>query len=246
MVTTLNDGSIIRKFLFDQSFDGMSNSSPMGSQNNQAASRIQGNLPTFTFEQIEEAKAASYAEGLAAGNQAADQDALVRTATLLMQIERQLSRIIERAEADRKEQARITIDFAMTVARKILPSFLEKNGAQEIEELISNCLAERQSEPRLVIRLPDLLLDTVGGRIKEITEKQAFGGKVVLLADPNLGIGDCRIEWADGGIERETEYVWHEIERVVCRAVSEGQNDVKTNPLAVEQSQASPTTFVAV
>ena len=32
----------------------------------------------------------------------------------------------------------------------------------------------------------------------------SFEGRLVVLAEPDIAVGDCRIEWADGGINRDS------------------------------------------
>ena len=44
---------------------------------------------------------------------------------------------------------------------------------------------------------------------------------MVLLSDDGLGISDCRIEWADGGAERNVERIWKDVEELVSRALHE-------------------------
>ena len=33
---------------------------------------------------------------------------------------------------------------------------------------------------------------------------RSFEGRLVVLAEPDIALGDCRIEWADGGINRDS------------------------------------------
>jgi len=33
---------------------------------------------------------------------------------------------------------------------------------------------------------------------------KSFEGRLVVLAEPDIAVGDCRIEWADGGINRDS------------------------------------------
>ncbi len=46
--------------------------------------------------------------------------------------------------------------------------------------------------------------------------EKAYEGKVVILGDADLGPSDCRIEWADGGIERDVRALWEEIDHVLA------------------------------
>jgi flagellar assembly protein FliH len=70
-------------------------------------------------------------------------------------------------------------------------------------------------EPRLVVRVHEDQFDAVNERVQEIATQRAYAGKVIVLADPDTVPGDCRVEWADGGIERNTAAVWSAVEQTV-------------------------------
>jgi flagellar assembly protein FliH len=52
-------------------------------------------------------------------------------------------------------------------------------------------------------------------KIQNISTQRAFPGKIVILADAEVTSGDCRIEWADGGIERNTSATTKSIEQTL-------------------------------
>ena len=36
---------------------------------------------------------------------------------------------------------------------------------------------------------------------------------IVVQRDPNMPLADCRIEWNHGGMERNTEQLWQQVEK---------------------------------
>jgi flagellar assembly protein FliH len=70
-------------------------------------------------------------------------------------------------------------------------------------------------EPRLVVRVNEAQFDTVNERVQAIATDRAYAGKVIVLADAEVVPGDCRVEWADGGIERNTEATWRAVEQTI-------------------------------
>ena len=86
--------------------------------------------------------------------------------------------------------------------------------------MLVDCLHRVLDEPRIVFRVADDLLDNLSGRIDAMARQAGFHGKVVLLADSGLGASDCRIEWADGGAERDMTRFWAEIDETAKRAVA--------------------------
>ena len=65
------------------------------------------------------------------------------------------------------------------------------------------------------MRIHESQFDQVNARIQETVARKAYAGKVVMLADEAIMPGDCRIEWADGGIERNAETTWKDVEQVI-------------------------------
>ena len=49
----------------------------------------------------------------------------------------------------------------------------------------------------------DRLYDAARVKLEEIAQQTGFEGRLVMLAEPDIAEGDCRIEWADGGVTRD-------------------------------------------
>ena len=49
---------------------------------------------------------------------------------------------------------------------------------------------------------PDLY-DIAKDKLEEIARSRGFEGRLMVLSDDGLAEGDCRIEWADGGLIRD-------------------------------------------
>ena len=59
-------------------------------------------------------------------------------------------------------------------------------------------------------------------RAKRSTTSRAhgFAGRLVVLGEPNIAAGDCRIEWADGGVNREAGAADRVIGEAVARYIT--------------------------
>ena len=161
------------------------------------------------------------AEGFAAGNQAgADetrQSIEQQMAQALDAISQQLG-ALRQAQIDAIErQASETIETAAVIVRKLFPKLANSNGLVEIEALVSECLERLREEPRIVIRVADQLLDEIESRIGALATRCGFDGKIVFLAQEDLEPSDVRIEWADGGAERDSKHLWRTIDEVIER-----------------------------
>ena len=54
-------------------------------------------------------------------------------------------------------------------------------------------------------------------RIEALVRTHGFEGRLVVLAEPEIEPGDCRVEWADGGMVRDRAAVGHSIDEAVNR-----------------------------
>ncbi len=208
--------SMSEKFLFDTSFEpeDMDRSVMPGQKPAK---------PKFREEDLERART----EGLAAGKESGRQEAMQ---SIEQQISQALSTISEKltglslAQVQASErQIRGAIDAALTVMRKMFPRLAGRHGLAEIESVVCDCLERLRTEPRIVIRIADSLLDQVEQRVSQLAARAGFEGKIVFLSQEGLHPGDIRVEWADGGAERDSDRVWHEIDQINTRTLAPTQ-----------------------
>ena len=81
-----------------------------------------------------------------------------------------------------------------------------------------------------------MLILLAQGHIAPLAASTGFPGKLVILGDESLAGSDCRVEWADGGAERDTARTWQEIEAAVALACARIENPEPAQPPAVVHS----------
>jgi len=201
-----------RKFLFETTFEP---DEPAGAPRPAEKKPVK----TFTEEEVTKARDDGFAAGKEAGQKAAEEAIerdIERTLESVTQQLTELSKIQTEAIERRDREA---IEAALAIIRKLFPSLAEAHGMTEIEAIIGDCLARLRGEARVVIRVADLVLDAVNERVATLATKAGFEGKIVLIAQEDLQAGDVRVEWADGGAERDSGSLWHEIDAVVARTI---------------------------
>jgi len=196
-----------RKFLFDLAFDNDAN---RRSPTTKEVKKI-----TFSEEQMEAAKKESYESGVAAGRKEESAQRNAQLDALFSEIGSNLKTLIDNGTSYWQEQTGNMRAVALVIARKIMPRYIERHGMGEIEAVVAKVLAEMSHEPRLVFRVKEELFDEAKTRIEEIASVSAYAGKLVILGDADLGSSECRIEWADGGIERDLKVLWQAIDDVM-------------------------------
>lgn len=203
---SMADTPPLRKFMFDRSFDGATSANK--------AERPRGPV-TLKPEQLDALKQEAFEQGFASGKSTGIDQHIQQQTSLLEHIDAKLSNLVMNLSGLQKEQDEQLRQTILVVAKKLLPSYIERNGIEEVSAMLAEVIAEMVHEPRLVVRVHDSEFDIINTKIHEITVQKAYAGKVVVLADVEIARGDCRVEWADGGIERNVKATWQNIEQVL-------------------------------
>lgn len=197
--------SAAAKFLFDEDF-------------------ATGEKPTITTVEADrrrkDAEAVAYRNGFAAAQAQAHAEATQRMAATLDRIGEtmeRLSRGLYGVEARLETEA---VEVAVAVARKLAPELIAAQPFTEIEALATECFRQLVAAPHISIRLPEDIYSTVKDKLEDLAQARGFQGRLTILADAELKSGDCRIEWADGGVNRDVAAADTAITEVVTRYVA--------------------------
>ena len=192
----------------------------------------------------EEARAAGHAEGLAQAKQGIDAVAAQHLEIIGAHLGESMGSISKAAEDARIEAA----GLALLIARKLADTLIESEPIAEIEAMISSCLADLTGlggEHRVVVRAPLPLVDSLDERMTALTARIGFNGRLVVMGDETLAGTNCRVEWADGGAERDVAALEAKIEASVQRYVeasrattAPGPAEPTANPADVESASS--------
>ncbi len=96
------------------------------------------------------------------------------------------------------------VEVAVAVANKLAPALIAHEPFAEIAALASDCFRQIVASPHIVVRVNDALYEIARQKLDGIARACNFEGRLVVLAESDIALGDCRIEWADGGIDRDS------------------------------------------
>lgn len=170
-------------------------------------------LPVAEHEQLlSSAREAAFEEGRAA----ALQDLLqTQEKKLTEEIEHLISeteKVLDTLSLQSEQQEQEATSFAFLVARRLCAHLIARQPMTEIMALISECLGPLRRAPHLVIRVHVKYVETLKKRMEPLIREKGFEGRLVILGEDNIGIGDCHIEWADGGILRNRRDIEKQID----------------------------------
>jgi flagellar assembly protein FliH len=152
---------------------------------------------------IAEAEARGYRNGVAAAEAQLRTEAERRTASALERIAAAMGSLATSLKAVEDRFEAESFEVAVAVARKLAPQLLAREPLAEIAALAKNCFNELLKAPHVVVRVNEQLYATARENLEEIARTSGFEGRLVVLGVPDIQIGDCRIEWADGGLTRD-------------------------------------------
>lgn len=135
------------------------------------------------------------------------------------------------------EISQLATHVAMEVCRTLLPNSAEDYAASEIAALVESLIPELTREPRLTVRVHSKLVEILRPRIDAAAHQAGFEGRIVVLEDPRMQASDARVEWADGGAERNTSRLWADIEALLNRNVP---RFARGEALELQEPEAEP------
>ena len=150
-----------------------------------------------------EAQAQGYRSGLAAAEAQERTRAERQTAAAYEQIGAALTRSAEELPAITARLEAAAVEVAVAIAQKLAPALIAREPLAEITALVTASLRELTAAPHVVIRIDEGLYAGARERLTEIAQACGFSGRLVVLGETGIAPGDCRIEWADGGLIRD-------------------------------------------
>jgi flagellar assembly protein FliH len=193
------------KFLFDMDF-----SAPDKTRERPAT-------PSEIVQKIAAAEARAYRDGYDAAQREAKAESDRRAALALEEIGLAIQGIAARFAGIETRMETEAVDVAVAVARKLCSALIAAEPLGEITGLVSDCFSQLVSTPHLVVRINDSLYDTTRERVERLAKQSGFEGRLVILAEPEIETGDCKIEWADGGVVLERAAIEAKINELVGR-----------------------------
>jgi flagellar assembly protein FliH len=168
-------------------------------------------------QKIAAAEARAYRDGYDAGQREAKADSDRRAALALEEIRIAIQGIATRFSAVETRMETEAVDVAVAVARKLCSELIAAEPLGEVAGLVADCFSHLVATPHLVVRINEQLYDAACERIEQQARQSGFEGRLVILAEPEIATGDCRIEWADGGVVLERAAIEAKISELVGR-----------------------------
>lgn len=167
-------------------------------------------------EMIHKAAGEGFERGRAEGEAGAVAQSAARTAEAAEKLAIQAAGMASAIDEMRRQSRAEATSLAISVGKKLAGELLARRPTAELETLIGECLSSLDHAPHLVVRChPDL-----ADKVQKITEARmttsGFTGRLVVMGDPEIALGDGRLEWVDGGVVRDRGETERQIDEAIA------------------------------
>jgi flagellar assembly protein FliH len=188
-----------------------------------------GDLSGNALAAVAEAEKVSFRQGFEAAKQEAEQ----KTADVLNRIATEMHLIVGRLAVTETRLEREAIDVAHAIATQLAPALIARQPLAEIEALVLDVLSHVRAAPHVAVRVSPEMAERAGERLKKIAEERGFANRLVILPEASLMADDCLVEWADGGVSRDTAAIAQRIGQAIENYLGASANA----PKATENEQ---------
>lgn len=199
------------KFLFDTVFD--QEETPL----NPAAPRTEKTY--WSTDERNQARSEGFESGRQTGINEANATTAAQSAAALDSIATNINTLVSELETQREHIRSEGIVLANMIARSLASNLIQREPLHEIEALFSEALGFLPDTPHIVVRLNEELLEDAKDKLEIVATERGFQGKLILLAQSDISAGDCRIEWAQGGIVKDQNLVAKRIQEITAQHI---------------------------
>jgi len=209
--------SATQKFMFDRSFDPPEVAAVEKPAEEDVEEVVEPEeiIPTFSEAELEATRQEAFEKGKEEGIREASEatESHIRDTTRAIGI--QLSEQYRHQQAANADILDDAINAAVAIVRKCFPHMESEHQIIEIEHMVKEILAQIIEEPRVVITVHPEISTPLGERMEMIKSDTHFDGRVVIREDASISPGDCRVEWSNGGADRNSKELWRQIDEIV-------------------------------
>ena len=164
---------------------------------------------------VAQAREDAYAEGLAAGERNAASMAAQTLAAAAGTLATQTAEMVAALDDASLAAKREAIELAASIGRKLALHLLARHPTVELEALIAECMQSLGGVPHLVVRCHPAIADEIRDIATAHMHTSDFSGRLIVMGDPDVRLGDGKLEWVDGGLVRDIGEISKDIDRKI-------------------------------
>jgi flagellar assembly protein FliH len=175
---------------------------------------------------IEMAQRNGHEAGFVEGRTQALSEVQAQYSALAADLSQQVTHLLalqdQRALAIEDAAIRVAIDLA----RKIGGAALAERPRAALESAARDVLGHARGAPHLAVRVHETMVDEMDKLFARLCRETGFSGRVIVLGEPDIGAGEARMEWADGGVLIDQAGLEQSLHGVLAGMFSQNANPV--------------------
>jgi flagellar assembly protein FliH len=183
-----------------------------------------GEKPTITLVEHErrskDTESIAHRAGFEAGQAQARTEAAERIAKTLLRIADDMDRIHQALTGIETKLETEAVQVAVAVAAKLAPELIAHEPFTEISALATEAFRQLVATPQIAVHIGADIYDSAKEKIEDIARARGFDGRLLVQPDDKMASGDCRIEWTDGGVNRDRAATLSAIDDMVGRYIA--------------------------
>jgi flagellar assembly protein FliH len=149
---------------------------------------------------IVNAERTGHEAGFAQGRMQALEEIQARYAAIASELSQQMEHLLNSNDQRALAIEHAAIQVAVDLAKRIGGAALAERPRAALEQAAREALGHARGAPHLAVRVNETVVDEMDKLFAKLCRETGFGGRVIVLGEPDAAIGEARMEWADGGI----------------------------------------------
>lgn len=167
-----------------------------------------------------QARSAGYAEGVAAGRAQAARELDQRLAGAIEAVAARAADILTKLDHIESGAANEAATFALHFAEAAAGVALQRFPLAALEAAARETFAQLRQAPHCVVRLNESLVEQANEMLARAARERGFEGRIVVMGEADISLGDFTLEWADGGVRRAGEALRQRLVEAIERHIA--------------------------
>lgn len=172
-------------------------------------------------EKVKEAEKEAYERGLKAAQESIEQS----QKELLESINNKLIALIANSIKAEETAEQEAFALARAVVDKLVPGLNEEHAAEIVNKFIADNFNSFKNEAKLSFYIHPDIISYAQETIAKLANSYDFEGKIALHKDASLERADCRVEWENGGVERNSAELGERVKNLLAEEPEGNKND---------------------
>lgn len=168
--------------------------------------------PTFSEEELAAARDEAFAQGKQAGLDEAAASRDTEIAALIGTMTQDFATLFSAEKAREERYEAEAVFLARAVFNRLFPTLNEHSALDEIEAVIKDAFALQQDTPEILVEVHPDDESALQDKLSALIESGEYAGTYSIKGNAQLGKGDCRLSWKEGGGRRDVSGLQQQIE----------------------------------